>query len=114
MTQINSIENTTAQMRKGSLEFCILLIISHQKVYTSNIITCLKEANLIVVEGTIYPLLNRLKREGMLEYSWEESPHGPPRKYYTLTDNGRVTLEQLKLAWITLSTSINSLLVKYD
>ena len=114
MIPIDTIENTKAQMRKGSLEFCILLIISNKKVYASNIITYLKEANLIVVEGTIYPLLNRLKREGLLENTWEESPHGPPRKYYTLTTNGKITLEQLKLAWITLSTSINSLIVKYE
>lgn len=108
------IENTKAQMRKGILEFCILLIISTGKVYASDVLQKLKEANLIVVEGTIYPLLNRLKREGLVEYTWEESPHGPPRKYYSLTPDGKLALKQLQDAWSTLSSSITSLINRYE
>lgn len=109
-----NIENTKAQMRKGILEFCILLIISTGKVYASDVLQKLKEANLIVVEGTIYPLLNRLKREGLVEYTWEESPHGPPRKYYSLTPDGKQALTQLQTAWSTLSSSITSLINRYE
>ncbi len=103
------IENTKAQMRKGILEFCILQIISSGKIYTSDILKKLKAAELIVVEGTVYPLLSRLKNAEMLEYSWEESKNGPPRKYYSLTARGRENLRVLKKAWTDLESSINSL-----
>ena len=79
-------ENTQAQMRKGILEFCILLVISRGKVYCSDILSELRDADLLVVEGTVYPLLTRLKNSGLLSYDWEESPSGPPRKYYRLTE----------------------------
>src|SRR3979409_1559545 len=92
-----NVENTKAQMRKGILEFCILLIISKEEVYPSDILKELKEFNLIVVEGTLYPLLSRLKDGGLLEYRWEESKAGPPRKYYKLTEIGRNTLKQLEV-----------------
>ncbi len=108
------IENTKAQMRKGLLEFCVLLIISKDEVYPSDILNELKEFNLIVVEGTLYPLLSRLKDGGLLEYKWVESKAGPPRKYYKLTDSGRKTLSQLTENWETLSKSIKSLINKYD
>jgi PadR family transcriptional regulator PadR len=103
------IENTKAQMRKGFLEFCILLIISRGKIYASDILEKLTEADLLVVEGTLYPLLSRLKSQLLVEYSWEESPAGPPRKYYTLTRKGRDTLERLEEAWSSLRASITSL-----
>ncbi|MFH0892150.1 MAG: PadR family transcriptional regulator [Candidatus Falkowbacteria bacterium] len=110
--EINT-ENTKAQMRKGILEYCILLVISRGKVYSSDILRALKEANLIVVEGTIYPLLTRLKNSALLSYDWEESQSGPPRKYYSLTDTGRKTLEQLTATWRSLRGSIESLTDKF-
>ena len=110
----NDIENTKAQMRKGILEFCILLIISKEEVYPSDILKELKEFNLIVVEGTLYPLLSRLKDGGLLEYKWVESKAGPPRKYYKLTESGRNTLKYLEINWKELSKSINSLIKKHD
>jgi len=100
------IENTKAQMRKGILEFCILSILSRDDAYTSEILAILKEAKLIVVEGTIYPLLTRLKKGGLLSYRWEESTSGPPRKYYTLTETGTLFLKELNTTWIDLSNSV--------
>lgn len=108
-----NIENAKAQMRKGMLEFCTLLIISKEKVYASDILLQLKEANLLVVEGTLYPLLSRLKSSGYLEYTWEESKSGPPRKYYTLTSAGKTALNNLHDTWKSFSTSINSLIHKH-
>jgi PadR family transcriptional regulator, regulatory protein PadR len=110
--QINA-ENTQAQMRKGLLEFCILLVISRGKVYCSDIISALREADLLVVEGTVYPLLTRLKNSGLLSYDWEESPSGPPRKYYSLTSKGKETLKQLTATWEALGRSIGSLVEKF-
>ncbi len=103
-------ESYKNQMRKGMLEFCTLLIIEKDKAYASKIITQLKMADLLVVEGTLYPLLSRLKSQGLLEYSWEESRSGPPRKYYELTNEGKKTLENLKKIWKELIQSINSLI----
>lgn len=105
-----SIENTRAQMRKGTLEFCILLIIARGKVYSSDILRELTSANLIVVEGTLYPLLSRLRAGGLLEHSWEESKSGPPRKYYTLTSKGDEVLSGLRATWKKLSHSIDTLM----
>jgi PadR family transcriptional regulator PadR len=101
-------------MRKGILEYCFLLVISKGKVYTNDILKELKKADLIVVEGTIYPLLSRLKKAELLEYTWEESKSGPPRKYYSLTDKGRETLEQLTATWKSLDKSISSLVEKFE
>jgi PadR family transcriptional regulator PadR len=98
------------QMRKGMLEFCILLIISRGKVYASDILKELKKADLIVVEGTLYPLLNRLKTDEMLSYDWKESSSGPPRKYYSLTPSGEEKLNQLKITWESLTKSITTLI----
>ncbi len=109
-TPDTALENSKAQMRKGSLEFCILLIISGGEVYASDILKDLKKADLIVVEGTLYPLLSRLKTLELVNYTWKESESGPPRKYYTLTDKGEKTLEQLKKTWSTLTKSIHSLI----
>ncbi len=104
------LEKTNAQMRKGVIELCILSIISNKEVYTSNILSSLKEAQLLVVEGTIYPLLTRLKNDGLLSYRWEESTSGPPRKYYSITDDGKEVLESLTTTWKQLSDSVFSLI----
>ena len=103
-------EEAKAQMRRGMLEFCTLLIIFRDKSYASDILKELKSADLIVVEGTLYPLLNRLRTEGLLDYLWKESPSGPPRKYYVLTPKGKEKLTQFKVTWKSLIESITSLL----
>ncbi len=103
-------EESKAQMRRGMLEFCTLLAISRNTVYASDILKTLKQADLLVVEGTLYPLLNRLKTEGLLEYDWKESTAGPPRKYYSLTTRGSDKLKQLKATWGSLVGSITTLL----
>ncbi len=109
-----NIENTKSQMRKGSLEFCILLLIaSSQKMYASDMLKELKNHELIVVEGTIYPLLNRLKREGLLDYEWQESQNGPPRKYYFVTAAGDEMIRELMATWKSLNKSITSLMKQY-
>lgn len=100
------IENIKAQMRKGILEYCILAIISENEIYASDILDKLKDAKLIVVEGTLYPLLTRLKNDGILDYRWIESTLGPPRKYYNLTSVGRKFLNELKGEWIQLMQSV--------
>ena len=99
-------------MRKGVLELCVLSVISDKEVYTSDILTSLKNAQLLVVEGTVYPLLTRLKNEGVLKYRWEESTSGPPRKYYSLTEQGQEVLVKLKENWDKLNQSINQLVSK--
>ncbi len=104
---MSNLENTKAQMRKGVLEFCILSIISRQEVYPSDIIEKLKESKLIVVEGTLYPMLTRLKNAGLLSYSWQESTSGPPRKYFKLTPLGEQFLKELQGTWNELVNSVN-------
>lgn len=104
-----SIKQKRTQMSKGLLEFCILLVISERRVYSSDILERLKKANLLVVEGTLYPLLSRLKSQGLLTYEWEESKAGPPRKYFELTELGRSTLTHLRKTWKELQTSITTL-----
>lgn len=104
-----NIDNAKSQMRKGMLEYCILLLLERQPAYASDIIRQLKEAELLVVEGTLYPLLNRLKKEGLLQYEWEESRMGPPRKYYALTDEGRQVLAGLDKAWVEIANTVNYL-----
>ncbi|KOY52913.1 PadR family transcriptional regulator [Polaribacter dokdonensis] len=106
------IENTKAQMRKGVLEFCILSILNSGDAYTSEILSSLKSAEMIVVEGTIYPLLTRLKNAGLLTYRWEESTSGPPRKYYVLTENGGMFLKELDKTWTNLINSVNQVTSK--
>ncbi len=96
-------------MRKGVLEYCILSIINKKEVYASDIIFQLKEAELIVVEGTLYPLLTRLKNDGLLSYRWEESKTGPPRKYYEITDGGKEFLGGLDTSWNDLVEAVNKL-----
>lgn len=100
------LENTKAQMRKGVLEYCILLVLDGKPLYASDIIQSLKEAKMIVVEGTLYPLLTRLKNAGLLAYKWEESTQGPPRKYYELTETGRKFLIELEGSWSELVSAV--------
>jgi len=105
-SEIMKIENAKAQMRKGVLEYCILLVLKDEPVYAVNVIKVLREANMIVVEGTVYPLLTRLKNDGLLSYRWEESNQGPPRKYYELTEKGRNFLAELEGSWGELVESV--------
>ncbi len=105
-----TIDNLKSQMRKGMLEFCVLLLLSRGAAYASEIISRMKEAHLIVVEGTLYPLLTRMKNDGLLSYRWEESPSGPPRKYYALTDVGQEILNSLHGAWDEISQTVTVLI----
>lgn len=104
-----NVENTKAQMRKGILEYCILSILSREDSYAPKIIAELKAAEMIVVEGTLYPILTRQKNLGLLTYRWEESPQGPPRKYYSLTPEGREALAQLDASWDELVGQIDTI-----
>ena len=103
------IENTKAQMRKGVLEYCILSILSKNDAYASDIIKKLKEAKMIVVEGTLYPLLTRLKNAGLLSYRWEESTQGPPRKYYAIVGDGSDFLLELDQSWHELVDAVSNI-----
>lgn len=104
-----NIDNAKSQMRKGMLEYCILLLLEQQPAYASDIIRRLKEAELLVVEGTLYPLLTRLKNDGLLSYEWQESTQGPPRKYYALTQQGEIFLLELDKAWAEISGTVEHL-----
>jgi PadR family transcriptional regulator PadR len=104
-----NVDNIKAQMRKGILEYCILSIISRQDAYATVIINELKAAEMIVVEGTLYPILTRLKNQGLLTYRWEESPQGPPRKYYTISEQGNQYLAALDDAWQEFVGQINQI-----
>lgn len=105
----NVTENVRSQMRKGVLEYCILCLLAKEDAYASSLLTRLKDANMIVVEGTLYPLLIRQKNQGLLTYRWEESPQGPPRKYYSLTDKGREQLAQMDDAWREIIATIEEI-----
>ena len=105
-----NLENTSVQMRKGILEFCVMHVIARGEVYTSDLIAELTAAKMVVVEGTLYPLLTRLKNAGLLQYAWKESTSGPPRKYYSLTDMGRANLAGLLATWQEILTSVETLL----
>lgn len=104
------VENLKAQMRKGMLEFCVLLILRHRPAYTYELIATLKKAHLIVVEGTLYPMLTRMKNSGMLTYTWVESQSGPPRKYYSLTPKGIELLETLRAVYDEINVAVGILL----
>ncbi|MEN8928344.1 MAG: PadR family transcriptional regulator [Flavobacteriales bacterium] len=106
------IENTKSQMKKGILEFCILTIIKKKEVYPSEVITELKKSELIVVEGTIYPLLTRLKNAEILTYRWQESTSGPPRKYYSITKQGEEFLDELQETWNNIAESVSKITTK--
>lgn len=105
-----NVENTQAQMRKGILEYCILAILNKREAYPSEMLEEMKDAKLIVVEGTLYPLLTRLKNAELLSYRWEESPSGPPRKYFSITDSGREFLEKLNQTWSELNSAVEKII----
>ncbi len=107
-----NIENTKAQMRKGVLEYCILSVLKEEDAYVAEILETLKDAKLLVVEGTIYPLLTRLKNAGLLSYRWEESTSGPPRKYYGLTATGKLFLNELTDTWNDLQQAVRVVTTK--
>ena len=109
-----NIENTQSQMRRGILEFCILSVIRRGEAYPSDIVEEMKESKLQVLEGTLYPLLTRIKNAGMLTYRWVESNSGPPRKYFSLTDQGIVFYKQLEDTWNELANAVNTLKNKED
>lgn len=106
------LENSKAQMKKGILEYCILSIISRGEAYASDILEEMKSSRLLVVEGTLYPLLSRLKNDGLLSYNWVESKSGPPRKYYQLTEQGTLFMNELSLTWDELVNAVNDLTQK--
>nr|WKN37539.1 PadR family transcriptional regulator [Tunicatimonas sp. TK19036] len=108
------IENTQVQMRKGILEYCILHIISRGEVYASDMLEELTSAKIMVVEGTLYPLLTRLRKAGLVDYQWVESTSGPPRKYYKLTETGQDFLTQLKTTWEELVDSTNHITTNHN
>ncbi len=112
--EIYNVENAKSQMRKGFLEFPVLLIIGAKATYAPDILKQLKKANLLVVEGTLYPLLSRLKRYELVGYEWQESKTGPPRKMYSLTDKGKEILKQLEESWKSLDTSVNTLIKQFE
>ena len=108
-TDYSNSKQTETQMRKGMLVYCVLLLLKNGKVYTSEIIRALREAELIVVEGTLYPLLNRLAKDNLLAYEWQESEQGPPRKYYWLTKEGSALQKELQVTYHRLHATINAL-----
>ena len=107
-----NVENTQVQMRKGILEYCILQIVSRGEVYASDMLEELTSAKIMVVEGTLYPLLSRLRKSGLVEYKWVESSSGPPRKYYKLTGEGTSFLKNLKITWNDLVRSTKHITTK--
>jgi PadR family transcriptional regulator PadR len=109
VTTLMNLTNTQVQMRKGLLEYCVLHIISRGEIYTSDLIDELTQAQMIVVEGTLYPLLNRLKSSALVSYRWVESDAGPPRKYYSITEEGQVALKSLAATWKGLVQSITQI-----
>lgn len=104
-----NIKNLETQLRKGLLSFCILSLAAEEDIYTSQIILKLKDANMIVSEGTLYPLLNRLSKNGYLNHKWEESSGGPPKKHYHISDEGQIYLNQLELVWKNIVNNVNKL-----
>lgn len=113
MPPLHDLENAKSQMRKGVLEFCILLLTSKEPVYANDILQGLLAAKLLVVEGTLYPLLNRLRQDGLLNYEWIESKNGPPRKYYSITQEGRAALAALRTSWDELNQAVATLTQTY-
>ena len=112
LKQVMNIENTQSQMRKGILEFCILSIIRRGEAYPSDIVEEMRAANLHILEGTLYPLLTRLKNAEMLTYRWVESNSGPPRKYFSLTEKGEAFYKELQQTWQELANGVNALTIK--
>lgn len=106
------VDNTRSQMRKGILEYCILSYIEAQEAYATDILEALRKANMLVVEGTLYPILTRMKNAGLLAYRWQESPSGPPRKYFSMTEEGRTLLRALDEEWTTIASAIGQMKVR--
>ncbi|MFN5251070.1 MAG: PadR family transcriptional regulator [Bacteroidia bacterium] len=104
-----ALENTQSQMRKGVLEYCVLSVIARGEIYSSDIIDILTQSKLLVAEGTLYPLLSRLKNSGLVSYKWVESTQGPPRKYFTITDLGLEYLSELDKTWSELIQTVNNI-----
>lgn len=104
-----ALENTQSQMRKGVLEYCVLSVIARGEIYSSDIIDILTQSKLLVAEGTLYPLLSRLKNSGLVSYKWVESTQGPPRKYFTITDSGLEYLSELDKTWSELIQTVNNI-----
>lgn len=104
-----SAENTQSQMRKGILEYCVMLLIARGEIYSSDIISQLTDAQMLIAEGTLYPLLTRLKNAGLLAYSWKESTQGPPRKYFTITEQGKQYLADLDKTWAEMISTIKQI-----
>ncbi len=102
-------QNTISQMRRGILEYCIVSVLADHEIYTAELIDRLKSAKLLVTEGTLYPLLSRLQKAGLLQYRWEESESGPPRKYYSLTKEGIVLQKELDTAWMDITKSVQKI-----
>lgn len=112
ISEVMNIENTQSQMRKGVLEFCILSVIQRGEVYPSDIIEDMKKANLNLLEGTLYPLLTRLKNADFLTYRWVESSSGPPRKYFSLTEKGAAFYKELQFTWNDMVNSVTTIIEK--
>jgi PadR family transcriptional regulator PadR len=112
--ELMNIENTQSQMKKGILEFCILSIIRRGEAYPSDIVEEMRGASMSILEGTLYPLLTRLKNAEMLTYRWEESNSGPPRKYFSLTEKGEAFYRELEQTWVELSNAVNTLTKKEE
>ena len=102
-------EQLATQLRKGFLAYCVLKVCSSQPQYTSDIITRLREAEMVVVEGTIYPLLSRLQKDGLLTHEWQESEQGPPRKYYKTTSYGDQVSDQVSKKISQLNATLKKL-----
>lgn len=107
-----ALENTQSQMRKGILEYCVLSVIARGEIYSSDILDILTSAKLIVAEGTLYPLLTRLKNSGLVGYKWVESTQGPPRKYFTITNDGLDYLKELDGTWMELINTVNNIKIR--
>ena len=114
ISHIMNIENTQSQMRKGILEFCILSIIRRGEAYPSDIVEEMRSDNLQILEGTLYPLLTRLKNSDMLTYRWVESNSGPPRKYFSITEKGLAFYKELEATWTELANAVQALASKTD
>lgn len=106
MAKTDAAEKLRSQMRRGILEYYLLLILDSRQAYSADIIDLLKRADLLIVEGTLYPLLSKMRRAGIIGYTWAESPQGPPRKYYTLTEEGRKLLDHLNETWAEMNAQI--------
>jgi PadR family transcriptional regulator PadR len=106
-------DQAISQLRRGVLEFCVLALLRDGERYSYELVRALGDAQgLVTTEGTLYPLLGRLRREGVVQTTWRESPSGPPRRYYRLTPNGHAALDGFAIEWTRLRDSVDALLGK--